>query len=196
MKKDKWEITDILSRIFISITIAAVGWYFSSTYQREQQELTKTKLETEILKSAIVGNEKEKILAMKFASLVAIKFEDKEFERIILEISYSEDNTEMVRQRARKRFLELSLDDPDPIIKEIARRDLDKMSLQQSLVIAGGYYQDRLFSKSAYTYEQATSLVPLGTHVDLNILEKARDNIDQSPENACVLYKSFFSDFL
>lgn len=193
MKNNHWEKFDILSRIIVTLTIAAVGWYFTATYQKEQHELNKTQLESEILKTAINGNENERMLAIKFAALIAEKFDDKEFEKIILEISYSEDNTDAVRLRARKRFLELSLDDPNPTVRKMAQNDLHSISLKEILISADNYYKVEHFSKSAMSYEKATSLVPLGAHVDLNTLEEARNNLDQNPEKACSLYRKFFS---
>lgn len=193
MKNNHWEKFDILSRIIVTLTIAAVGWYFTATYQKEQHELNKTQLESEILKTAINGNENERMLAIKFAALIAEKFDDKEFEKIILEISYSEDNTDAVRLRARKRFLELSLDDPNPTVRKMAQNDLHSISLKEILISADNYYKVEHFSKSAMSYEKATILVPLGAHVDLNTLEEARNNLDQNPEKACSLYRKFFS---
>lgn len=195
MKNNHWRKIDILSRIIISLTIALVGWYFTATYQKEQHELNKTQLEAEILKIAINGNDDEKILAIKFASLIAEKFDDKEFEKIILEISYSEGNTDAVRLRARRGFLELSLNDPNPVIREISQNDLDIILLKDALIAADNYFKVEHFSKSAMGYEKATSLVPFGAHVDLNILEKARNNLDATPEQACRLYREFFAHF-
>lgn len=195
MKKTNWEKLDIISRIIISLTIACVGWYFTDTYQKEQHELNKTQLESEILKTAINGNDNEKKLAIKFASIIAKKFDDKEFEKIILEISYSEENTDTVRLKARKRFLELSLDDPNPIIREISQKNFNIISLKDALIPADNYFKVEHFSKSAMGYEEATSLVPLGTNIDLSILEKARNNLVENPEKACLLYRKFFAQF-
>ena len=195
MKDNHWDIFDIFSRIIITLTIAAVGWYFTATYQKEQCELKKTQLQSEILKTAINGNENEKLLAIQFASSIAEKFDDKEFEKIILEISYSEDNTDAVRLRARKRFLELSLDDPNHIIREMAQNDLHSISIKEALITADNYFKVEHFSKSAMSYEKATIFIPIGAHADLNTLEKARNNLDQNPEKACHQYRNFFSQF-
>lgn len=193
MDKDNWDKLEVVGKILFPVIIAIGGWYLSYIYQWEQKELAKAKLETEILKTAINGNEQERKLAIDFARFIANKFHDHEFEKIILNISYSEDNTDSVRLKARKRFLELSSTNSDPKISETAKKDLLNISLKETLTSADNFFKVQHYSEAANEYEKATSLVPFGSQIDLNTLEKAREKLDIDNEISSNEYRKFFS---
>ncbi len=54
-KKDRWDKAAIILKVLIPITIAAIGWYFTITYESAQNELTKTQIviQSELTKTQI-----------------------------------------------------------------------------------------------------------------------------------------------
>lgn len=189
-KKDRWDKTGIISKgiatIIIPIVIAVIGWRFTNSYKSAQNELTKTQIaiqseltktqiESEILKILISGNENERKLAVEFALVTARKFGDKDFERIVLQVSGTKDPSPEVRKVAEKEFL--------PTIKEIVKSA--KISFN-----AGHFYD------AAQEYESATRFIPPDAKVDKSLLEKARSEIESYPQQACIDYQKFFSKFI
>ncbi len=165
----------LLLLYLIPIVIAAIGWYFTITYKSAQNELTKTQIETEILKILISGNENERKLAAEFALATARKFGHKDFERIVLEVSGTKDPSPEVRKVVKESSLQT--------IREIVRSA--KISFD-----AGNFYD------AAQEYESATRFISPDAKIDKSLLEKARSEIKSDPEKACIDYQRFFSKLI
>lgn len=191
-KKGLWGKLDICGRIAISLIIPVVGWYLAHIYQVGQQELSRAQIETEILNIVIKGNDFERKLALDFARDIAKKFNDEEFETIILKIANTGGFSEEIRIKAQKNFQKRFLNDPNPIVREIAQKKLLRLSLKETLNLADNFYKVEHFSKASLEYEKATSSVPFGAKVDLKYLEEARKNIDLDPEKSSKQYRKFF----
>jgi DNA-binding protein YbaB len=185
-KKDRWDKTGIILKVIMPVVIAGIGGYFTSTYKSAQNELartqieiqnelTKTQIESGILKSLISGNENERKLAIEFALLIAQKFGDKDFERIVLEISGTKDPSPEVRKVAEKQLLQT--------IRGILK--------SANISFNAGHFYD-----AAQEYESATRFIPPDVKVDKSLLDKARSEIESDPKLACINYRKFFSRFI
>jgi len=185
-KKDVWDKTGIILKVIMPVVIAGIGWHFTSTYKSAQNELartqiaiqselTKTQIESEIMKTLISGNENERKLAIEFALLIARKFGDKNFERIVLEISGTKDPSPEVRKVAEKQLLQT--------IRGILK--------SANISFDAGHFYD-----AAQEYESATRFIPPDVKVDKSLLDKARSEIESDPEQACIDYRTFFSKFI
>lgn len=193
MAKDNWDKFDILAKLAVTACIAIIGIRYTTIYQEEQNKINKTKIETEILKAAIKGDEEQRNIALVLAPFIAKRFDDKEFEDMILQASFFDGNYESVRLLAQERRITRSLESSKPDTKEILRRELSAVSLRRALNAADNYFKVEAYTEAALEYEKATSLVPQGATVDLNILKGARQNLDDGAEVASRKYRQFFS---
>ncbi len=98
----------------------------------------------------ISGNENERKLAVEFALVTARKFDDKDFERIVLQVSGTKDPSPEVRKVAEKQFL--------PTIKEIVK--------SAKIPFDAGHFYD-----AAKEYESATRFIPPDAKVDKSLLK-------------------------
>ncbi|MCP4986784.1 MAG: hypothetical protein GY928_12255 [Colwellia sp.] len=191
-EKEFWDKLDICAKIAIPLIIGLGGWYFSYIYKIEQQAINRTQIEIEILKILIKGNEIEKKIAIDFASSFAKKFNDEEFEEIVLQIASTENLTEAVRIKAQKNYQKKTLSDPNPVVRDVAQKTLYKLSLIEALNLADNFYKVEHYSNAVWEYERATSFVPFRSKVNLKYLEEARKNIDLNPEEACNQFRKFY----
>lgn len=171
-KKDSWDKADIISRAIIPIIIALIGFYFTITYKAAQIKLTKAHIESEIIKTLIVGNENQRKLSVEFALVTAEKFGDKDFKRIVLEVSGTKDPSPEVRKVAEKQLLQT--------VRQILKGAIISFN--------AGYFYD-----AAQEYESAIRFIPPDVKVDKPLLEKARSEIESDPQQACIYYRTFFS---
>ena len=196
MAKDKWDKFDIVSKLVVTAFIAIIGLRYTIIYKEEQNKINKTEIEVEIIKASIEGNENQRNIAIVLASFIAKRFDDKEFEDMILQVSFIKDNYESVRLLAQARELERSLASSGRETKEILRRELYSVSLRRVLNAADNYFKAEAYTEAALEYERATSLVSQGIPVELKVLKDAREDLVEGAETASRKYRQFFSQFI
>lgn len=193
MAKDAWDKFEIVAKLILTAAIAAIGIHYTTIYQEEQNKINKTKIESEVLRAVMKGGEEQRKIALVLAPFIAERFNDEEFEEMIIEASHYQGNYESVRLLAKEKELERSIDASKEKTKIILQRELDAVSMRRTLLAADNYYKVESFKNAALEYENATEYVPQGISVDLELLRMARLNISEQPELASNQYRRFFA---
>jgi hypothetical protein len=171
-KKDRWDKASIIVKAAIPLIVAVLGLYFSNIYNSAQNELTKSHIESEILKSLMDGNVDERKLALEFALAFARKFNDEGFERIVLQVSGTKDPSPEVRK----------------IVKQPLMQTLTGLLKSAKVSCDAGHFYD-----GAMEYESATRFIPHDATMDEPLLKKAKSETEADPQKACADYQHFFS---